>query len=186
MLLRKERTRNRSDKGVPLEWFRFRRIITDEIHEATCPDDENKDENEEGKKDKTELDAEDKMDEEDSDSDGEGKKKKKKKKKPAAKKEDEKSAKKTCIAARELLGVGINDPEKVPLRSHFTHGLTGTPLLNEHTRVVELAKLCGNMHVAGAHFHWRQQERASKRDQFLILQGMQDFESQDAKEQNRE
>ena len=71
-------------------------------------------------------------------------------------------------AGRELLGMTQRSPSLRPLvcrRAIF--GLTGTPLLDSSSRVVELANLMGGVYVAGLSSHWRKLERESCRDMFL-------------------
>ena len=46
-------------------------------------------------------------------------------------------------------------------------GLTGTPLLDNSSRVIELANLIGCTYVIGLASHWRKLERESRRDIFL-------------------
>jgi hypothetical protein len=60
------------------------------------------------------------------------------------------------------------DPRERPLvhrKSIF--GLTGTPLLDSPSRVIELASLIGSTYVLGLSSHWRKLERESSRDIFL-------------------
>jgi len=114
-----------NDKGVPLEYFEWERVIVDEIHESLCTT-------------KAEV-AEDKTFKE-----------------------------KNRRAGRELLGITEKDIRKRPLifrKSIF--GLTGTPLLDSSSRVIELASLMGNTYVIGLSSHWRKLERESSRDIFL-------------------
>lgn len=71
-------------------------------------------------------------------------------------------------AGRELLGITQKDLKYRPLifrKSIF--GLTGTPLLDSTSRVIELANLMGNTYVIGLSSHWRKLERESCRDIFL-------------------
>lgn len=71
-------------------------------------------------------------------------------------------------AGRELLGILTKDPALRPLvyrRSIF--GLTGTPLLDSPSRVIELASLIGSTYIIGLSSHWRKLERESSRDIFL-------------------
>lgn len=71
-------------------------------------------------------------------------------------------------AGRELLGISQKDISKRPLvfrKSIF--GLTGTPLLDSSSRVIELANLMGGTYVIGLSSHWRKLERESCRDIFL-------------------
>ena len=46
-------------------------------------------------------------------------------------------------------------------------GLTGTPLLDNSSRVIELANLIGCTYIIGLASHWRKLERESRRDIFL-------------------
>ena len=46
-------------------------------------------------------------------------------------------------------------------------GLSGTPLLDSTSRVIELANLMGNAYVLGLSSHWRRLEKESSRDIFL-------------------
>ena len=46
-------------------------------------------------------------------------------------------------------------------------GLTGTPLLDNSNRVIELANLIGCTYIIGLASHWRKLERESRRDIFL-------------------
>ena len=125
-------------KGVPLEWFRWERVVIDEVHEATCPDpgifeDEV---NDKGKK--------------------------------ITKQSQVKTQRMKALAGRELLGVAQSNPNKRPLRARrCVWGLTGTPLLTSEARVTELAAIAGGTYIAGGWRHWRKEERASGRDQFL-------------------
>lgn len=71
-------------------------------------------------------------------------------------------------SGREFLGITIKDPSQRPLvfrRAIF--GLTGTPLLDSPSRVIELASLIGCTYVLGLSSHWRKLERESCRDIFL-------------------
>ncbi len=71
-------------------------------------------------------------------------------------------------AGRELLGICIKDPKKRPLVYRTAiYGLTGTPLLDSSSRVIELANLMGNTYVIGLNGHWRKLEKESSRDIFL-------------------
>jgi site-specific DNA-cytosine methylase/superfamily II DNA or RNA helicase len=75
------------------------------------------------------------------------------------------------LAARELLGVAQADVARRPLRARRgIWGLTGTPMLNDDQRVTEMAALCGGVYVMSASRHWRNMERASVRDQYLLAQ----------------
>jgi hypothetical protein len=47
------------------------------------------------------------------------------------------------------------------------YGLTGTPLLDNSDRVIELANLIGCTYIIGLASHWRKLERESRRDIFL-------------------
>jgi len=71
-------------------------------------------------------------------------------------------------AGRELLGITQRDTSLRPLvvrRSVF--GLTGTPLLDSTSRVIELANLMGGVYVIGLSSHWRKLERESRSHIFL-------------------
>ena len=71
-------------------------------------------------------------------------------------------------AGRELLGITEKNIKRRPLvfrKAIF--GLTGTPLLDSSSRVIELANLMGNTYVIGLSSHWRKLERESSRDIFL-------------------
>lgn len=71
-------------------------------------------------------------------------------------------------ASRELLGIAQKDLKRRPLvyqKSIF--GLTGTPLLDNSNRVIELANLIGCTYIIGLASHWRKLERESRRDIFL-------------------
>jgi len=71
-------------------------------------------------------------------------------------------------AGRELLGITQKDVKKRPLLfRRAIYGLTGTPLLDSSSRVIELANLMGNVYVIGLSSHWRKLERESRRDIFL-------------------
>ena len=71
-------------------------------------------------------------------------------------------------AGREFLGICIKDPQKRPLVCRKAiFGLTGTPLLDSSSRVIELANLMGNTYVIGLSGHWRKLEKESTRDIFL-------------------
>lgn len=60
------------------------------------------------------------------------------------------------------------DPKKRPLVARKAiFGLTGTPLLDSSSRVIELASLIGCTYVLGLSSHWRKLERESCRDIFL-------------------
>lgn len=115
------------DRGVPLEFFEWERVIVDEIHESLCTT-------------KAELQLD----------------------------EDKVFKEKNRRAGRELLGITEKDIQHRPLifrKSIF--GLTGTPLLDSSSRVMELASLMGNTYVIGLSSHWRKLERESCRDIFL-------------------
>eukprot|EP00931_Biecheleriopsis_adriatica_P048312 TRINITY_DN27914_c0_g2_i1.p1 TRINITY_DN27914_c0_g2~~TRINITY_DN27914_c0_g2_i1.p1 ORF type:complete len:2094 (+),score=462.88 TRINITY_DN27914_c0_g2_i1:118-6282(+) len=74
-------------------------------------------------------------------------------------------------AARELLGVAQPEVHQRPLRAAVgIWGLTGTPMLSDERRITEMASLCGGVYVMSARTHWRNMERASIRDQFLLAQ----------------
>jgi hypothetical protein len=71
-------------------------------------------------------------------------------------------------AGRELLGICIKNPQERPLVCRkAVFGLTGTPLLDSSSRVIELANLMGNSYVIGLSSHWRKLEKESSRDIFL-------------------
>lgn len=71
-------------------------------------------------------------------------------------------------AGRELLGITEKDVTKRPLRFRKAiFGLTGTPLLDNTERVIELANLMGGTYIIGLSSHWRKLERESMRDIFL-------------------
>jgi hypothetical protein len=71
-------------------------------------------------------------------------------------------------AGRELLGIMTKDPKQRPLvYRKAIFGLTGTPLLDSTSRVIELASLIGATYVLGLSSHWRKMERDSSRDIFL-------------------
>jgi hypothetical protein len=71
-------------------------------------------------------------------------------------------------AGRELLGIMTRDPSQRPLlHRKAIFGLTGTPLLDSPSRVIELASLIGCTYVLGLASHWRKLERESCRDIFL-------------------
>ena len=71
-------------------------------------------------------------------------------------------------AGRELLGITQKNITKRPLICRrATFGLTGTPLLDSSSRVIELANLMGGSYVIGLSSHWRKLERESCRDIFL-------------------
>ena len=73
-------------------------------------------------------------------------------------------------AARELLGIAQHDPAKRPLRARGAiYGLTGTPLLDSESRVIELANMAGGTYLTSMRSHWRRHERESGRDNFLQL-----------------
>jgi len=71
-------------------------------------------------------------------------------------------------AGRELLGITEKNVNNRPLRFRSTmFGLTGTPLLDNCDRVIELANLMGGSYIIGLSSHWRKLERESMRDIFL-------------------
>lgn len=71
-------------------------------------------------------------------------------------------------AGRELLGITEKDIQRRPLVfRRAIYGLTGTPLLDSGSRVIELANLMGNTYISGLSSHWRKLERESCRDIFL-------------------
>ncbi|KAG7339316.1 SNF2 family helicase [Nitzschia inconspicua] len=113
-----------TDKGIPIEYFEWERVIVDEIHECLMAE-----------KDYLELDW---------------------------------FKEKNRRASRELLGIAQKSVSKRPLvfrRAIF--GLTGTPLLDNSDRVIELANLIGCTYIIGLASHWRKLERESRRDIFL-------------------
>jgi hypothetical protein len=71
-------------------------------------------------------------------------------------------------AGREFLGITVKDILKRPLvYRKAIFGLSGTPLLDSTSRVIELANLMGNAYVLGLSSHWRRLEKESSRDIFL-------------------
>lgn len=63
-------------------------------------------------------------------------------------------------AGRELLGITQKDIRRRPLLFRKAiFGLTGTPLLDSSSRVIELANLMGNTYIIGLASHWRKLER---------------------------
>jgi site-specific DNA-cytosine methylase len=69
---------------------------------------------------------------------------------------------------RELLGLTEKDIRRRPLIfRQAIYGLTGTPLLDSTSRVIELANLMGGTYIVGMSSHWRRLERESCRDIFL-------------------
>ena len=130
----RQRTFLETDRGIPLEFFEYHRIIVDEVHESLCTT-------------RNELKCD----------------------KEAAEKESLSFYKeKNRRAARELLGITQRDIAKRPLICRrATFGLTGTPLLDSSSRVIELANLMGGTYVIGLSSHWRKLERDSCRDIFL-------------------
>lgn len=124
----------KTDKGVPLEFFEWERIIVDEIHECLCT---TKDEMNVAKESAESSDS------------GFFKEKNRR-------------------AGRELLGITTKDVSRRPLTYRKAiFGLTGTPLLDSSSRVIELANLMGNTYIIGLSSHWRKLERESCRDIFL-------------------
>ena len=124
-----------NDKGIPLEYFEWHRIIVDEIHESLCTT-------------KGEMKAA----------------------KEAAAEGDNSGffAEKNRRAGRELLGITEKNIKNRPLRFRSAmFGLTGTPLLDNCDRVIELANLMGGSYIIGLSSHWRKLERESMRDIFL-------------------
>eukprot|EP00536_Pseudo-nitzschia_multiseries_P012821 jgi/Psemu1/33218/gm1.33218_g len=122
-------------KGVPLEFYRWERIIVDEIHESLCT---------------TKLE----MDE------ARGKNVK----------DETFFSERNRGAAREFLGIAQYNAQKRPLRARgCIIGLTGTPLLDNENRVIELASLMGGTYITSQRSHWRKQERESGRDSFIQL-----------------
>ena len=124
-----------SDRGVPLEYFEWERVIVDEIHESLCT---TKDEMKSAKEASASSDDSGFFQE------------------------------RNRRAGRELLGITERNVTRRPLvfrKGIF--GLTGTPLLDSSSRVIELANLMGNTYVIGLSSHWRKLERESSRDIFL-------------------
>ena len=71
-------------------------------------------------------------------------------------------------AGRELLGISQKHVSDRPLVCRgAVFGLTGTPLLDSSSRVIELASLMGGTYVTSLSNHWRKLERESCRDIFL-------------------
>ena len=123
-----------SERGIPLEFFEYHRIIVDEVHESLCTT-------------RNELKSE---------------------KETADKESGSFYKEKNRRAARELLGITQKDITKRPLVCRKAiFGLTGTPLLDSSSRVIELANLMGGTYVIGLSSHWRKLERESCRDIFL-------------------
>jgi SNF2-related domain len=134
-----------SNDIVPLEYFSFERVFVDEIHESLCTT-----------KGELKLSIE-------------------KEKATKSTTKDSKKGSDVAIfkeknrrAGRELLGITQKDVLKRPLQyRRGIFGLTGTPLLDSSSRVIELANLMGNVHVCGLGHHWRQMERESSLGIFL-------------------
>lgn len=85
-----------------------------------------------------------------------------------SKKDNEVFKERNRRAGRELLGIMTRDPSQRPLVARkAVFGLTGTPLLDSSSRVIELASLIGCSYVLGLSSHWRKLERESCRDIFL-------------------
>ena len=130
----RQKTFKDNQRGVPVEYFEWDRLIVDEVHESLCT---TKGEMENAKE--------------------------------SAKQSDSGFFKeKNRRAGRELLGITQRDTSRRPLvcrRAVF--GLTGTPLLDSSSRVIELANLMGGCYVIGLSSHWRKLERESSRDIFL-------------------
>jgi hypothetical protein len=134
----REQTFKPTDKGVPLEYFEWERIIVDEIHESLCTT-------------KAELDVSKEAHQEEHGNSTSGFFREKNRR-----------------AGRELLGITQKDISKRPLVCRGAiFGLTGTPLLDSTSRVTELANLMGGTYVIGLSSHWRKLERESCRDIFL-------------------
>ena len=73
-----------------------------------------------------------------------------------SKKENEIFKERNRRAGRELLGITTRDPSQRPLVARKAiFGLTGTPLLDSSSRVIELASLIGCTYVLGLASHWR-------------------------------
>lgn len=132
----RKRTFKPTDKGVPLEYFSWHRIIVDEIHESLCTT-------------KGEIKAAAREAAAEDDAAGFFKEKNRR-------------------AGRELLGITEKNINNRPLRFRSAmFGLTGTPLLDNCDRVIELANLMGGSYIIGLSSHWRKLERESMRDIFL-------------------
>lgn len=126
---------NKTERGVPLEFFEWERVIVDEIHESLCT-------------------TRDEM----------------KTAKEASASGDDSGffQERNRRAGRELLGITERNIKNRPLvYRKAIFGLTGTPLLDSSSRVIELANLMGNTYVIGLSSHWRKLERESSRDIFL-------------------
>jgi SNF2-related domain len=138
----------RSNDVVPLEYFSFERVFVDEIHESLCTT-----------KGEMKLSMEKERTAKSTTKDS----------KKQSKKDTEATFKeKNRRAGRELLGITQKEVLKRPLQyRRGIFGLTGTPLLDSSSRVIELANLMGNVHVCGLGHHWRQMERESSLDIFL-------------------
>ena len=94
---------------MPLEWFTWERIIIDECHESLVMGQEEAE---------TRADA--------TSSKGGGRKER-----TEQQRETQGHREKRKCAQRELLGIGVPDPRRRPLRARrSTWGLTGTPLLS--------------------------------------------------------
>ena len=154
-----------TDRGIPLEYFEWERVIVDEIHENLCTT-------------KSEID-------EARQRDGKNFFKDRNRRyvvsmllNACSNSSDFCSLCTKWIllfpllyfirAGREFLGITIKDMSKRPLVYRTSiYGLTGTPLLDSSNRVIELANLMGNAYVLGLSSHWRRLEKESTRDIFL-------------------
>jgi site-specific DNA-cytosine methylase len=142
-------------KGVPLEWFQWARLVFDECHEATCPpslEPEYEDgaarkilgKTKKGRKEEARLRA-----------------------MKSELKHKQKTATQNALAARELMGLAAEGDAERPLHTRGgVWGLTGTPMLSSEDRVIELASMFRS-YCLGQAKHWRKAERASRRDLFL-------------------
>ena len=140
---------NDSDRAVPIEYFKWRRVIIDECH---APADTRSRDPPRSPSVRTSLSLQEPLCIGAEDDSGVG----------------AVSSKRSSCAVRELLGLAIADVNARPLTAQRgTFGLTGTPLLSSPARITELASLCAGTYVTGASNHWRTVERASGRDIFL-------------------
>jgi hypothetical protein len=151
-----------TDRGIPLEYFEWERVIVDEIHENLCTT-------------KSEID-------EARQRDGKNFFKDRNRRyvvsmllNACSNSSDFCSLCTKWIllfpllyfirAGREFLGITIKDMSKRPLVYRTSiYGLTGTPLLDSSSRVIELANLMGNAYVLGLSSHWRRLEKESTLD----------------------
>ena len=111
-----------NQKGVPLEWFLYQRVVIDEAHTALRP----------------------------------------------AHFKNNSKANAQHLAARELMGVHVQDIAARPLRAVATWCLTATAGMETAARVSELAHLCG-ITVTGKARHWRKHEMNSRLRMFLEM-----------------